>query len=48
MSDSLFKFFGYRDFDLDALANSYLWFSNVKDFNDPFEGSDLDLLPDLK
>ncbi|MCL1063311.1 DUF2971 domain-containing protein [Shewanella benthica] len=38
MSDTLFKFFGFRDFDLDALCNSYLWFSKLHEFNDPFEG----------
>lgn len=37
-SERIYKFFGYRDFDLDAFAGSYLWFSKVKDFNDPFEG----------
>jgi len=37
-SERIYKFFGYRDFDLDAFAGSYLWFSGVKDFNDPFEG----------
>lgn len=37
-SEKIYKFYGYRDFDLDAFAGSYLWFSNVKDFNDPFEG----------
>ena len=36
--NSIYKFCGYRDFDLDALAGSYLWFSKVSDFNDPFEG----------
>jgi hypothetical protein len=35
---SIYKFFGFRNFDLDALAGSYLWFSKVTDFNDPFEG----------
>ena len=37
-SERIYKFYGYRDFDLDAFAGSYLWFSKVKDFNDPFEG----------
>lgn len=38
MSETIFKFFGFRDFDLDALCNSYLWFSKLHEFNDPFEG----------
>ncbi|HHQ4482746.1 TPA: hypothetical protein ACSP1H_003268 [Aeromonas veronii] len=33
----IYKFFPYNPHDLDALANNYLWFSNYKDFNDPFE-----------
>ena len=37
-SERIYKFYGYRDFDLDAFAGSYLWFSKVYDFNDPFEG----------
>ena len=37
-SEKIYKFYGYRDFDLDAFAGSYLWFSKVEDFNDPFEG----------
>lgn len=38
MSESIYRFYGSRDFDLDSLAGSYLWFSRVEDFNDPFEG----------
>ncbi|MEM5505087.1 DUF2971 domain-containing protein [Shewanella frigidimarina] len=38
MNKSIFRFYSNRDFDLDSLANSYLWFSKVEDFNDPFEG----------
>ncbi|WP_105258403.1 DUF2971 domain-containing protein [Pseudoalteromonas sp. T1lg88] len=37
-NDKIYKFYPYRDFDLDALAGSYLWFSSIEDFNDPFEG----------
>lgn len=37
MNENLFKFFPYKDHDLDALANNYLWFSSYSDFNDPFE-----------
>ncbi|WP_105213679.1 DUF2971 domain-containing protein [Pseudoalteromonas sp. T1lg22] len=37
-SEKIYKFYPYRDFDLDALAGSYLWFSSIEDFNDPFEG----------
>lgn len=37
-SEKIYKFYGYRDFDLDALAGSYFWFSKASDFNDPFEG----------
>lgn len=33
----IYKFFPYNPHDLDTLANNYLWFSNYKDFNDPFE-----------
>lgn len=33
----IYKFLPYNPHDLDALANNYLWFSNYKDFNDPFE-----------
>lgn len=43
---SLYRFFSCSEFskgtslnrDIDALASSYLWFSRVCDFNDPFEG----------
>jgi hypothetical protein len=43
---SLYRFFSCKDAhpenhtnrDIDALATSYLWFSKVADFNDPFEG----------
>lgn len=44
MGKSIYRFYGNRDFDLDSLANSYLWFSDVKDFNDPFEGLYLEQL----
>ncbi|MGL6260810.1 hypothetical protein [Vibrio sp. WXL210] len=40
--DSIYRYYGYRDFDLDSLANSYLWFSRIDDFNDPFEGLYID------
>ncbi|MDQ1882921.1 DUF2971 domain-containing protein [Aeromonas salmonicida] len=36
-TNSIYKFFPYNPHDLDAIANNYLWFSNYKDFNDPFE-----------
>lgn len=43
---SLYRFFSCSELkpetdlnrDIDALATSYLWFSRVEDFNDPFEG----------
>ena len=43
---SLYRFFSCSELnkgtngnrDIDALARSYLWFSKVDDFNDPFEG----------
>lgn len=33
----LYRFFSDNQYSLSSLANCYLWFSDVKDFNDPFE-----------
>lgn len=38
MSESLYRFYSYTENDLHSLANSYLWFSKLEDYNDPFEG----------
>ncbi|MBY8070736.1 DUF2971 domain-containing protein [Vibrio fluvialis] len=38
MLTSLYRFFSNEAHNLDGLANNYLWFSHLKDFNDPFEG----------
>lgn len=32
-----YRFFPDNQYSLSSLANSYLWFSETKDFNDPFE-----------
>lgn len=34
----LYRFFSYSQYSLDSLANKYLYFSSINDFNDPFEG----------
>lgn len=34
---SLYKFFSLNDFSLDGLENNYVYLSNPKDFNDPFD-----------
>ncbi|WP_406609077.1 DUF2971 domain-containing protein [Agarivorans sp. JK6] len=33
----LYRFFSDNQYSLSSLANHYLWFSNLEDFNDPFE-----------
>jgi len=38
MTESLYRFYSYSENDLHSLAGCYLWFSKLKDFNDPFEG----------
>jgi hypothetical protein len=50
MDENIFRFYGNRDFDLDSLANSYLWFSKIEEFNDPFEGmyEERVLFPDVQ
>lgn len=35
---SLYRFYSNAAHTLDGLANNYLWFSKLSDFNDPFEG----------
>lgn len=35
----LYKFRDVNEYSLDGLKNSKLWFSDLDDFNDPFEGS---------
>lgn len=37
MSDSIFRFYSYNENHLHSLSSAYLWFSNLEDFNDPFE-----------
>lgn len=34
---SLYKYFSLNDFSLDSLQNDYIFLSNPKDFNDPFD-----------
>lgn len=34
---SLFKYYSCEAYNLDALANGYLWFSNPMNLNDPFD-----------
>jgi hypothetical protein len=36
---NLYKFREVNEYSLDGLQNSMLWFSDLDDFNDPFEGS---------
>lgn len=38
MNVKLYKFRTPDTYNLSALANNYLWFSKIEDFNDPFEG----------
>lgn len=38
MSECLYRFYSYTENDLHSLANCYLWFSKLEDYNDPFEG----------
>lgn len=38
MSENLFRFFQYNENDLHSLSSSYLWFTDINNFNDPFEG----------
>lgn len=33
-----FKYYAFNTNNLEALAQPYLWFSKINDFNDPFEG----------
>jgi len=33
----LYKYFSLNDFSIDSLANNYIYLSNPKDFNDPFD-----------
>ena len=37
VSKSLFKFFSLNKFSLDSLLKGYVYSSNPKDFNDPFD-----------
>lgn len=37
-SEFIYKYRSIDEPSLDALRNNYLWFSNLDDFNDPFEG----------
>lgn len=38
-SKNLFKYFTLTEFNIDALENNYVYLSNPKDFNDPFDCS---------
>jgi|GEM_PF-1659061 hypothetical protein len=33
----LYKYFSFNDFSIDSLENDYIYLSNPKDFNDPFD-----------
>jgi hypothetical protein len=35
--ESLFKFYGKSDYSINALLENYLYYSNPRDFNDPFD-----------
>lgn len=35
----LYKYFSFNDFSIDSLENNYIYLSNPKDFNDPFDCS---------
>lgn len=37
-SKRLYKFYSYNERSLEAISSPYLWFSKIKNFNDPFEG----------
>ena len=48
MSQSLYRFFSLNDNSLNSLENLYLYFSKLKDFNDPFEGTQSRMLMEPK
>lgn len=33
----LYRYFSFKQHNIDSLVNKYLYFSNIEDFNDPFE-----------
>ncbi len=37
INGNLYKYFSDKDYNFDALENKQIWFSNVIDYNDPFE-----------
>ena len=37
MPRSLYKYFSLNNFSIDNLQNDYIYLSNPKDFNDPFD-----------
>lgn len=42
--DVVYRFFPDNIYSLSALSNNYLWFSDIADFNDPFETSLKDMM----